>query len=42
MLAIIIIYLVLLMCIGIYDMFRVKNFDDFVTAGKNQALAAYS
>ena len=37
MLAIIIIYLALLMCIGIYDMFRVKNFDDFVTAGKNQA-----
>ena len=36
MLTIIIIYLALLMGIGIYDMFRVKNFDDFVTAGKKQ------
>lgn len=36
MLAAIIIYILILVGVGIYDSFKVQNFDDFAVAGKNQ------
>lgn len=38
MLVIILIYILVLMGLGIYDLFRVKDFDEFVVAGKSQGL----
>lgn len=36
MLIAIIIYILILAVVGIYDSFKIKNFDDFAVAGKNQ------